>query len=411
MNFKKAFLGLELFAICFGATVLVPILTGIHPSIVMFTAGIATLVMYFLGRGKFGAPVIFLGSSFAYIEAINHVQVTWDMPSVFFALGVAGFVQVILSRIIAIFGSEVISKKLFPPVLYGTMIMLIGLRLVDTGLGMASDNWILATITLVVAIFLMVFTKGIPNLFSVLIAIGVGFIVAFFMGEVEFVRESFFRLPEFTAPRVNWQAALYMIPFALVVSVEHFGDIFAISEATGKKYYQSPGIQRTMLIDGIGSMLSFFGSVPNTTYSEGVSAVNLLNIKDPKVSRNAGFWALAFSFVGLLSALLNSIPTAVIGGVMVLLFGSIATIGLKSMVRENVDFANPKNIIIVSVMLVFGLGTVPVPIPVFEEGVGLAAILGIALQLIFTLFESKVKINESIEANDIVVDEVATTDE
>ncbi|MDI3546397.1 MAG: uracil permease [Halanaerobiales bacterium] len=399
MNIKRLFLGLELFAICFGATVLVPLLTNIPTSVVLFTAGVATLIMHYFCKGKYGAPIIFLGSSFAYIAPILYVQKTWDMGSVFFALGVAGLMKVIFSRIIKYFGSELIAKKLFPPVIFGTMITLIGLTLVNTGLDMASSNWTLALITLAVAGILMVFTKGIPNLFSVLIAVGVGYIAALFMGEVTFNTLPVLRWPEFSIPRVNWAAALYMIPFALAPTMEHFGDIFAISEATGNQYYKSPGIHRTMLIDGIGTMLSFFGSVPNTTYSEGVSAVNILKIKDDKVARNAGIWALIFSFIGLLSAFLQSIPTAVIGGVMVILFGSIATIGLKSFVREKVDFGKSRNILIAALMFVFGLGDVSLW---RFEGVGLAALIGLSLQIIFLIYDSVVeekKVNSEIKTD------------
>lgn len=399
MNIKRLFLGLELFAICFGATVLVPLLTNIPTSVVLFTAGVATLIMHYFGKGKYGAPIIFLGSSFAYIAPILYVQKTWDMGSVFFALGVAGLMKVIFSRIIKYFGSELIAKKLFPPVIFGTMITLIGLTLVNTGLDMASSNWTLALITLAVAGILMVFTKGIPNLFSVLIAVGVGYIAALFMGEVTFNTLPVLRWPEFSIPRVNWAAARYMIPFALAPTMEHFGDIFAISEATGNQYYKSPGIHRTMLIDGIGTMLSFFGSVPNTTYSEGVSAVNILKIKDDKVARNAGIWALIFSFIGLLSAFLQSIPTAVIGGVMVILFGSIATIGLKSFVREKVDFGKSRNILIAALMFVFGLGDVSLW---RFEGVGLAALIGLSLQIIFLIYDSVVeekKVNSEIKTD------------
>lgn len=384
MNVKRIFLGLELFAICFGATVLVPLLTGIPTSIVLFTAGITTLIMHYFGKGKYGAPIIFLGSSFAYIVPINHVRDEWGFAAVFFALGIAGIMKVLFSRIVKYFGSELISKKLFPPVVFGSMIALIGLTLIEDGLGMASENWLLALITLITAAVLMIFAKGIPNLFSVLIAVLVGYIASLFSGSVTVEINYLIGLPAFTKPEVNWQAVFYMLPFALAPTIEHFGDIFAITEATGKKYYESPGIHRTMLIDGIGTMMSFLGSVPNTTYSEGVSAVNLLKIKDDKVARNAGIWALLFSFVGLLSAFLQSIPTAVIGGVMVILFGSIITIGLKSFVKGKVDFGNPRNILIASVMFVFGLGGVK--IWVFEE-VGLAALLGLTLQMLFLIYD------------------------
>jgi len=380
MNIKRVLLGLELFAICFGATILVPLLTNIPTSVVLFTAGVATLIMHYFGKGEYGSPVIFLGSSFAYIVPILYVQETWDMGSVFFALGIAGLMKVFFSRVIKYVGSELIAKKLFPPVVFGTMITLIGLTLVNTGLDMAGANWTLALITLALAAILMVFTRGIPNLFSVLIALGIGYIIA----EVSYTTLPVIRWPEFSAPTVNWAAALYMLPFALAPTMEHFGDIFAISEATGKQYYKSPGIHRTMLIDGIGTMLSFLGSVPNTTYSEGVSAVNILKIKDDRVSRNAGIWALLFSFVGLLSAFLHSIPTAVIGGIMVILFGSIATIGLKSFVREKVDFGKSRNILIAAVMFVFGLGNVSLW---RFKGVGLAALIGLGLQIVFLIYD------------------------
>ncbi|MFW5991893.1 MAG: uracil-xanthine permease family protein [Halanaerobiaceae bacterium] len=399
MNTKRVLLGLELFAVCFGATVLVPLITGIPTSIVLFTAGVATLIMHYFGQGKYGAPVIFLGSSFAYIAPILYVKETWDLGSVFFALGAAGLIKVIFSFVIKFFGSEVISKKLFPPVIFGTMIMLIGLTLINTGLDMAGSNWTLALITLIVAGVLMVFTKGLTNLFSILIAIGIGYIVSLFMGEVSFASMSFLRLPEFAVPRVNIQAAIYMIPFALAPTIEHFGDIFAISEAVEKKYYQSPGIHRTMFIDGIGTMLSLLGSVPNTTYSEGVSAVNLLDLKDDKIARNAGIWALAFSFFGLLSAFLQSIPEAVIGGVMIILFGSISTIGLKSFVRSKVDFGNSRNILVVAVMLVFGLGNVSLW---KFDGVGLAALIGLTLQIVFLIFDAvfgENKVGEEIDVS------------
>ena len=388
MNFKKIMLGLELFAICFGATVFVPLTTNIPTSVVLFTAGVTTLIMYYFGQGKYGAPIIFLGSSFAYISPILHVQETWSMGAVFFALGVAGFMKVIISRIIKYFDSDIL-LKVFSPVVFGSMIALIGLTLVNTGLDMAGSNWLLAFITLIAAAFFMIFTKGIPNLFSVLIAVAVGYIAALLTGNVSFEMGSMFRLPEFQMLEVNWQAALYMLPFALAPTIEHFGDIFAISEAADKPYHKSPGVHRTMLIDGIGTMMSMVGSVPNTTYSEGVSAVNILDIKDDKVSRNAGIWALIFSFVGLLSAFLASIPQGVIGGVMVILFGSIATIGFKSFVREKVDFNDSRNIIIASSMFVFGLGD----ISLWKfDGVGLAALIGLTLQILFLVFDKYVKI-------------------
>ncbi|MFW6023042.1 MAG: uracil-xanthine permease family protein [Halanaerobiaceae bacterium] len=403
MNLKRVFLGLELFAICFGATVFVPLSTGIPASVVIFTAGVTTLIMHYLGKGEYGAPIIFLGSSFAYIAPIKDVIEMWDMGSVFFALGIAGIMKVLFSRIIKYFGSELIAEKLFPPVIFGTMITLIGLTLVDDGLAMAGSNWTLALITLGVAAYLMIFTKGIPNLFSVLIAVGIGYIVALIMGEVSFTNEAIIRMPDFSVPKVNWHAAIYMLPFALAPTVEHFGDIFAISKATGNPYYKSPGIHRTMLIDGIGTMLSFVGSVPNTTYSEGVSAVNLLKIDDDKVARNAGIWALLFSFIGILTAFLNSIPTAVIGGVMVLLFGSIATIGLKSYVTEDVDFGKSRNIVIVAVMLVFGLGGTQVWV---FKGVGLAAIIGLSLQILFLIYDKFSGDDDEVEKDTIPATEI-----
>ncbi|MFW6006894.1 MAG: solute carrier family 23 protein, partial [Halanaerobiales bacterium] len=226
-NLKKTFLGLELFAICFGATIFVPLATNIPTSVVLFTAGISTLIMYYFGQGKYGAPIIFLGSSFAYISPILHVQETWNMGSVFFALGVAGLMKVIFSRIIKLLGSDFLLQKIFSPVVFGSMIALIGLTLVNTGLDMASSNWGLALITLFSAAILMVFTKGLPNLFSVLIAVGIGYIAALLTGNVSFELAPVLRIPDFQMPVVNWAAAFYMLPFALAPTIEHFGDIFA----------------------------------------------------------------------------------------------------------------------------------------------------------------------------------------
>jgi len=275
---NKGLLGLEMLIICFGATVLVPLLTGIATSVVLFTAGVTTLLMYYFAKGEYGAPIIFLGSSFAYIVPILYIKDTWSMGSVFFALGFAGIIKIIFSQIIKKVGSEWISKNLFPPVISGTMIMLIGLTLINTGLDMASENWFLALFTLIIAGIIMIFTKGIIRMYSVLIAILAGYIIAFLTGNITFVALPLFSIPKFSMPEINWTAALYILPFALAPTIEHFGDIFAISEATGNKYYKSPGIHKTMLIDGIGTMLSFIGSVPNTTYSEGTSAVNLLKM-------------------------------------------------------------------------------------------------------------------------------------
>ena len=377
-------LGLQMLVVCFGATILVPLLTGISTSIVLFTAGISTLIMHYFGRGEYGAPIIFLGSSFAYIAPIIYIQDRWDMPSVFFALGVAGIMKVLFSFVIKKTGSDFISEKLFPPVISGTMIMLIGLTLIDTGIDMASGNWLLAIITLSTAGYFMMFTEGITRLYSVLIAILTGYISALLLGEVTFVSLPLVSMPEFTLPRFNLSAAIYILPFALAPTIEHFGDVFAVSEATGNKYYKSPGMHRTMLIDGIGTMLSFVGSVPNTTYSEGTSAVSLLKIRDPKVTRNAGIFAIIFSFVGVLAAFLQSIPTAVVGGVMIILFGNIATLGFKTFVSNKVDFTSPKNTFIASTMIVFGLSG----ITVYKfSGVGLAALIGIGIQVSFLIKE------------------------
>ena len=340
--------------------------------------------MYYFGRGKYGAPIIFLGSSFAYIAPIIYISDKWNIESAFFALGIAGIVKVVFSRVIKYYGSIKVKEKLFPPVISGTMIMLIGLTLVNTGLNMAKSNWFLAFITLILMVIFTLINNKTLNLFSVLLALLGGYLVSISLGYVEFSTFQLVKLPQLTVPEVNFQATIYLLPFALAPMIEHFGDIFAISEATDNKYYESPGIHRTMLIDGIGTMFSFFGSAPNTTYSEGVSAVNILDIKDDNVARNAGVWSILFSFLGILTAFLQSIPTAVIGGIMIILFGSIATIGFKTLIKNKVDFNNPRNIIIVSIMLVFGLGN----ISLWQfNGVGLAALLGLSLQIMFLIYD------------------------
>jgi len=455
-------LGLEMLLICFGATVLVPIICGIDISVVLFSAGIATIFFHYLTkyRSANGAVPIFLGSSFAYIPAILGATKLFGLPATFFGLGVAGLGKIIFSRLIKFWGSEKIKNVIFPPVVIGSIIAVIGLNLTPVALKMSRGDAelreiylqaqqlnagqdmenagaakeriekkalkigyvvpeelkklsaeerssrsiaavcadrekifsterhapLFAVLTLIAAIIVMVYFKGIFKLLPVLIAIAFGYLLILIFGHINFsplTGAAWIGLPHFTMPKVSIPAAIYILPFVIAPVIEHFGDIMAVGGAVGKDFFKSPGVDRTMLGDGVGTMFGgLIGAVPNTSYSEGVSALNILGLKNPRIMLTAGIFALAFSFIQKLNGFLQTIPTCVIGGIMVVIFGGIAVIGLQTYVRERVDFHKTRNIIIAAIMLVVGIGDVKFNWGnITLSGIGLSAVLGVILNL------------------------------
>ncbi len=380
---KNTVLGIQFLFVAFGATVLVPLLVGIDPAVALFTAGVGTLIFHLITKGQ--VPV-FLGSSFAFIAPIIEATKLFGWPGTLSGIIAVGLVYGIMSALIKIRGIKFI-ERLFPAVVVGPVIMIIGLSLASAAVDMAKNNWTLATVTLITAIVVVIFGKKMIKLIPVFIAIAVGYIVAIIMGKVDFSavqNAGWFTLPEFTVHEFSWQAILYMIPVAIAPIIEHVGDIYAIGGVCDKNFIEKPGLHRTMLGDGIATAVAgMFGGVPNTTYSEVTGAIALTKITNPFILRIAAITAIVFAFVGKISGFLKTIPTAVLGGIMLLLFGMIASIGIKSLIDSKTNLSETRNQVIVSVVLTVGIGGAIIQYGNFSlAGIGLAATVGIILNLI-----------------------------
>jgi uracil permease len=388
------FQGVQILFVAFGALVIVPLLTGLDPNVALFTAGIGTLIFQVVTRMK--VP-IFLASSFAFIPAISYGVATWGIPSTLCGLAAAGLLYVVLSVVIRVFGIEVVTR-IFPPVVVGPVICIIGLSLAPVAVGMAlgmdggvqvvpvETALILAGVSLLTTLVIFTFGKGWLKLIPILCGIAVGYALSAALGIINYtkiVEEAWFSIPAFTLPEWNLAAILFIVPVAIAPAIEHFGDILAIGSVTGKNYLEDPGVHRTMLGDGIATFVaSFIGGPPNTTYSEVTGAVALTREYNPLIMTAAAVCAIIFAFIGKIGAALHSIPVPVMGGVMILLFGLIASLGINQLVRNRVDLSAQKNIVIVSIILVTGIGGLFIPIGDFKlAGIGLAAIIGVLLNL------------------------------
>lgn len=380
---QKTIVGAQFLFVAFGATVLVPLLVGLDPSVALFTAGVGTLIFHAVTKGK--VPV-FLGSSFAFIAPIIKATELFGLPGTLCGLVAVGAVYGIMSALVRLRGVGFISR-LFPPVVVGPVIMLIGLSLAGTGVNMAKTNWTLAIISLVTTVVVSLFGKGLLKLIPIFSGIIVGYVSAIFFGLIDFqpvLDASWFALPAFVRPELCWEAIIFMVPVAIAPVIEHIGDIYAINEVTGKDFVKDPGLHRTMLGDGLACIAaSFIGGPPVTTYSEVTGAISLTKISDPSVIRIAGLFGIIFSVLGKVSALLKTIPEAVLGGIMVLLFGTIASVGINTIVKNKVDMGETRNLVIVSLILILGIGGAELTFGTFTiGGIGLAALVGVILNLI-----------------------------
>lgn len=380
---KRIIIGVQFLFVAFGATVLVPLLIDVDPSVALFTAGVGTLIFHIITKGK--VPV-FLGSSFAFIAPIIAATKIYGYPGTLGGIIAVGLVYAIVSGIIKLWGLQVI-EKIFPAVVVGPVIMIIGLSLASVGVDMAKTNWPIALAVLATAIIIVTFTKGLIKLIPIFIGIIVGYIISILSGLVDFssVNEAaWFALPKFTTPEFNWGAIIYMIPVAIAPIIEHIGDMYAIGGVADKKFVKDPGLHRTILGDGIATAFAgFFGGPPNTTYSEVTGAVALTKITDPRVLRIAAVTAIVFSLVGKISAILKTIPNAVLGGIMLLLFGMIASIGIKTLIDNKTDFSITRNQVIVSIILTIGIGGAELGYGNFSlAGIGLASVVGVLLNLV-----------------------------
>jgi uracil permease len=392
---KDSVLGAQMLFVAFGALVLVPLLTGLDSNVALFTAGLGTLIFQVVTRGK--VPV-FLASSFAFIAPISVGVAKWGIAQTMSGLAAAGLVYILLSFIIRIKGSRAIEKVL-PPVVTGPVIMVIGLILAPVAVKMAvgeadASNIIPQSKALFVSMSALLATiaatllgKGFLRLIPILVGIITGYVAAWFTGLVDLspvANAKWFDFPNFVFPEFNLSAILFIVPVAIAPAIEHFGDILAIGEVTEKDYLEEPGIENTMLGDGIAtSFASMLGGPPNTTYSEVTGAVALTKAFNPGVMTWAAVIAIILSFVGKIGAVLSTIPTPVMGGIMLLLFGAIMVVGMNNIVKAQADVTEPRNLTIIALILVFGIGGMSFSAGKFTlEGIGLAGVLGVLLNLI-----------------------------
>ena len=384
---RKTIVGVQFLFVAFGSTVLVPLLVGLDPAVALFTAGIGTFIFHLVTKGK--VP-IFLGSSFAFIAPIISASQQWGMPGTIAGIAGVALVYFIMSVLVKWQGRRLLDR-LFPPVVIGPVIICIGLSLAPAAVNMAQENWLLAFISLFTAIIVLVLGKGLLKLVPVVCGIIVGYAVAWLMGLVDMTAMSsapWFSLPSsiahFQLPQFAWEPFLFMIPVAIAPVIEHIGDVYVVGAVADKDFVKDPGLHRTLLGDGLACLAaSLFGGPPVTTYSEVTGAMQITRITAPVVIRIAAGTAIVFSVIGKLSALLQSIPTAVLGGIMLLLFGSIASVGIQNLVRSKVDLNQTRCIIIVSVTLTLGIGGAVIPMGSFSlSGIGLAAVAGVILNLI-----------------------------
>ena len=385
--FRRTVVGVQFLFVAFGATVLVPLLVGLDPATALFTAGIGTFIFHLTTKGK--VP-IFLGSSFAFIAPIISASKQWGMPGTLAGIIGVSLVYFIMSALIKWQGRKLLNR-LFPPVVIGPVIILIGLSLSSSAVDMAKNNWLLAGISLTVAILVLTLGKGLIKLVPVVCGIVVGYIAAVCMGEVDFTNVAaapWFALPaalaDFHLPQFAWEPFLFMIPVAIAPVIEHIGDVYVVGAVAQKDFVKDPGLHRTMLGDGLGCLAaSFFGGPPVTTYSEVTGAMSITKITQPQVIRISAATAIVFSVIGKLSALLQSIPAAVLGGIMLLLFGTIASVGIQNLIQHKVNLNHTRNTIIISVTLTIGIGGAILTYGNFAmSGIGLSAIVGVLLNLV-----------------------------
>ncbi|CAD6365405.1 Uracil permease [Shewanella hafniensis] len=389
--------GAQMLFVAFGALVLMPLLTGLDTSVALFTAGIGTLLFQLITKRQ--VP-IFLASSFAFIAPILYGVQTWGIPSTMGGIMAAGVVYVLLGALVKVRGTDFI-HKLLPPVVVGPVIIIIGLGLapvaVNMALGKSGDGslTLVATNTalfislasLCTTIAVAIFAKGLLKVMPILAGIVVGYGLSLAFGIVDFAvvtAASWIAIPKFVAPEFNWHAIAFMIPVAIAPAVEHIGDILAISNVTGKDFMKKPGLHRTLTGDGVATIAAAaFGGPPNTTYSEVTGAVTLTRNFDPKIMTWTAITAITLAFVGKLGALMQTIPVPVMGGIMCLLFGSIAAVGLNTLIRNHVDLSEARNLSIVGVTLVFGIGGMAFGIGSFSlTGISLCGIVAITMNLL-----------------------------
>ncbi|WP_301243065.1 uracil-xanthine permease family protein [Sporosarcina highlanderae] len=386
----------------FGATILVPQLVGLSPAIALLTSGLATIVFVLVTRFKVPA---YLGSSFAFIAPIIAATENGGIGSAMIGSMFVALVYALVSLLVWTTGPEWIMKFL-PPVVVGPVIMVIGLALAPTAVSMASTiqvdgvaeynllHFSAAIVTLASAIICLMFFRGVISLMPVLIGIVVGYIYSAAIGILDFTKvheADWFAIPEFLIPGIDYDFVVtptllaIMVPISIVTISEHIGHQLVLGRVVNKDFIRDPGLNRSLLGDGLGTLLSgFLGGPPKTTYGENIGVMAITRVYSIYVIIGAAVFAIVFSFIGKLMAVIATIPTAVLGGISILLFGIIASSGLRMLVDHKVDFGQQRNLVIASVILVIGIGGASIQFSdTFQvEGMALAAIIGVFLNMV-----------------------------
>lgn len=396
----------HLFAM-FGSTVLVPILFGVDPATILFMNGIGTLLYIFITKGKIPA---YLGSSFAFLSPVFVVLGRYDGSEGYsYALGgffAVGLTLIIIGLIIQAIGTRWLDI-IFPPAAMGAIVSVIGLELVPTAAQMAGlipgadagADWAMdpttvtvSLLTLGITIVCWVTLRGFFKIIPILIGIVCGYIIAWFAGLVDFTtvnEASFFSLPTFYQIKFNWTDILAILPAALVLVPEHIGHTVVTGNIVGKDLTKDPGLGRSFIGNGVSTMLSsLVGSTPNTTYGENIGVLAITRVYSTWIIGGAAIFSIALAFFGKISALISTIPSAVMGGISLLLFGMIAVSGIRTLVEAHVDYSNSRNLILTAIVLIVGLSGATIQLgAVPMKGMGLATVVAIIISLFFYLLD------------------------
>ena len=383
----------------FGSTVLVPILVGLNPGIALFSSGVGTLIYLLITKHKIPA---YMGSSFSFVVPMMALMKSTGYPGIAQGTIAVGCVYLIVALIVSQIGSAWIDKVL-PPIVVGPIVVVIGLSLAGTAAKDATINSVtghydlkffaVAMLTMILTIAFNMYFKGFLGLIPILMGIVFGYLIACLFGIVDFtpvMRAHWFSLPDFQVPFVTyhpqlyWGAILSMAPIAFVTMTEHLGHIMVLNELTERNYFKDPGLNHTLAGDGTASIIAgFVGGPPVTSYGENIGVLAITRVHSVYVIAGAALFAVFFSFIGKLSALIETIPSPVIGGIYFLLFGVIASSGLRVMIENQIDFNAKRNLMISSVILVIGIGNAYLQLGKYQfSGLAVAAVLGIILNLI-----------------------------
>ncbi|MBP6500142.1 MAG: uracil-xanthine permease [Thauera sp.] len=394
---RQAISGAQILFVAFGALVLVPLLTGLNPSLALLGAGVGTLLFQLITARQ--VP-IFLGSSFAFIAPIIFSIQTWGIPATMGALACVSLMYFVFAGLVWKHGAEIVHRYM-PPVVVGPIIMIIGLSLAAVGVNMAmgrsGDGKIelvpyataltVAGIAFGTTVLVAVFARGFLKLVPILCGVAAGWVAAALFGLVDFAAVGaapWFVLPQFVTPSFELAAVLFMLPVALAPAIEHVGDVLAIGGVTGKDYTEKPGLHRTLAGDGAGVLFAgLIGGPPITTYSEVTGALTLTRNYNPAIMTWAAVFAVILAFFGKFNALLASIPVPVMGGIMMLMFGSVASVGLNTLIKARVDLEQPRNLVIVSSVLVMGIGGLALNFDGLTlQGVSLCGVVAVLLNVV-----------------------------